>query len=326
MDAPAAPALRLSGPVALAHRILAVAVNGYRESVRARILLGLAGVAFAAALYALVVGAFTLSEAPRVVADLGAAAVSIFSVAVAIFIGASSLHRELEQKTILPMLARPIRRAEYLLGKYAGILLVVTVFVLAEGGLVLMMAAVLGGRSLALVLGIGVGLAALLALGAARSPWARTFGPIPWAVAMLVAGTLLASVAPAERSLVLASAALTLLEVAIVAAVAMLFSSFSTPFLSAVLTLGMFVVGRSADALVRLPKKYFGPAIHEAGKILAKLVPNLHVYVPARPLLTGEALDASLGAYLAMAALQSLGWVALLLAVAALVFQRRDFL
>ena len=52
-------------------RVLAIALNTYRESVRARILLGLVGVAFAAALYSLVVGAYTLTNAPRVVSTWG---------------------------------------------------------------------------------------------------------------------------------------------------------------------------------------------------------------------------------------------------------------
>lgn len=307
-------------------RIATVALNAYREAVRARVLIGLGGVAVAVAFMSLVVGALTLGDAPRVAANLGAAAVSIFSIVVAIFIGAASLHRELEMKTILPLLARPIRRSEYLVGKYLGTMLVVLVFVLAEGGLVLMMSAALGGRHLPTVLGVGVGLVLALALGMWRWPAARTFGPIPWGVAMFVAGALLCAVAPHERSLVLSSSLLTLLEVGIIAAIATLFSSFSTPFLSSLLTVGMIGIGRNADWLARLPVKYFGPEVSEAAKALSTVVPNLHVYVPARPLLTGEALEANLVMYLAMAALQSLGWVLGLLAVAAFVFQHRDFL
>ena len=53
-------------------RVLTIALNTYRESVRARILLGLAGVAFAVAFYSIIVGAYTLRNAPRVVSDLGA--------------------------------------------------------------------------------------------------------------------------------------------------------------------------------------------------------------------------------------------------------------
>ena len=307
-------------------RITTVAFNAYREAVRARVLLGLTGVAFAVALYSLVVGAFTLNDAPRVVADLGAAAISVFSIAVAILIGATALHRELEQKTILPLLARPIRRSEYLVGKYLGVMLVVGVFIMAEGGLVLMMSAAMGGRSPALVSGIGVGLAAALGLLAWRSPRARTWGPIPWSAAMMVAGIALCGVAPLERSLIIASSLLTLLEVAVIAAIATLFSSFSTPFLSSLLTVWMLFIGRSADAMARMPEKVFGATIKSTFTALSKVMPNLHIYVPARPLLTGEAADVELLSYLGMASLHSLGWALGLLAVSALIFQRRDFL
>jgi ABC-type transport system involved in multi-copper enzyme maturation permease subunit len=307
-------------------RVLTVALNTYREAVRARVLLGLAGVAFAVALYSLVVGAFTLNDAPRVVADLGSAAISIFSIAVAVLIAATALQRELEMKTILPLLARPIRRSEYLVGKYLGTMLVVAVFVMAEGGLVLMMSAAMGGRSMALVAVVGVFLVVALAVAAFVSSRARTFGPIPWAAAMMVAGVILCASAPHERSLIVGSSALTVLEVAIIAAVATLFSSFSTPFLSALLTLGMVFVGRSADSMAHMPTKVFGPRIQGMFDALSKVVPNLHLYVPARPLLTGEALDTNLVGYVGKCAVQSFGWTLGLLAVAAFIFQRRDFL
>jgi ABC-type transport system involved in multi-copper enzyme maturation permease subunit len=309
-------------------RVLAVALNTYRESVRARILLGLAGVAFAVALYSLVVGAFTLKNASRVVSDLGAASISIFSLAVAIIIGATSLHRELEQKTVFPILARPIRRGEYLVGKYVGTLLTLAVFITADAGLVMLLEAAIARDSSPLVLrmsaGLALGLTAALAMGAWRIPAARTYGPIPWAVAMLIAGSLLAS--PDERRVVLGSGALTLLEIGIVAGFATLFSSFSTPFLSALMTLGVFVVGRQADNLSKLPPKMFGEAAHQAGVMLSKVVPNLQIFVPPRPLLVGEVADVKLASYLGMASLTSLGWSVGLLAVAVLVFNERDFL
>ncbi|MBI4951936.1 MAG: ABC transporter permease subunit [Myxococcales bacterium] len=307
-------------------RMAAIALNTYRESVRARILVGLAGVAFAVGFYSLVVGAYTLSEAPRVVSDLGGAVLSIFAIAVAVLVGVTSLHRELEQKTILPLLARPVGRAEYLVGKYLGMMVVLGCFVVADTGLVLMLCAATGDASPALVAGVGLGLAVAFGLAAWRSAWVRTFGPLPLALVLLAAGIVLSSAAPVERRVVLSSAALAACEMSIVAALTLFFASFSTPFLSALLTLLLFLIGRNADALARLPKKLFGPELSEAGKVLAKLVPNLHVYVPARPLLTGEAVDANLASYLAMALVASVGWTVLLLALASLVFRRRDFL
>ena len=307
-------------------RVLAIAFNTYRESVRARILLGLAGIAFAVAFYSLIVGAYTLKHAPRVVSDLGAASISMFSIAVAVIIGATSLHRELEQKTLFPILARPLGRSEYLLGKYLGTLLTIGVFIMADAGLVLLISSALADRPMELVIGSGLLTVVLLAGAMWKWPRSRTFGLIPWSVAILVLGTVLASGAGEERRVVLGGAMLAFFEVAIVTAIATLFSSFSTPFLSALLTLGIVIIGRSADSLSRFPVKTFGQPMHDFGVFLAHIAPNLHIFVPPRPLLTGEAIDAHLGPYLGMAGLSALAWSVGLLAVASLIFRRRDFL
>lgn len=307
-------------------RVFAITFNTYRESVRARILIGLAGVAFAFGFYSLAIGAFTLKNAPRVVSDLGAASTSIFSIAVAVIIGATSLHRELEQKTLFPILARPIRRGEYLTGKYLGTLLTIAVFVLANSGLVLLLCSALGGRPMGLVVGVGAGLAGGLALAAWRWPAARTYGPIPWAILFCAAGAVLSSVSPDERRVVLSSSALTMFEVGIIAGFATLFSSFSTPFLSSLLTLGVFLVGRDADMLARLPVKQFGQTLHDAGVQLSRVVPNLQIFVPPRPLLTGELPSVQLAPYMGMAAVTGVAWSVGLLAVAAFIFKQRDFL
>ena len=100
----------------------------------------------------------------------------------------------------------------------------------------------------------------------------------------------------------------------------------SSPFLSAIFTFGLFAVGRSADTLARLPERIFGPFLASLGGFLAKLVPNLMLYVPPRPLLTGESSGPSLGSYLGMAALHSMAWSVLLLGCASILFRRRDFL
>src|SRR4051812_34788435 len=101
-------------------RVAVVALNTYREAVRARILHGLFALALLTSGYSLVVGAYTAGNQLRVVSDLGAASVSLYSIIVAVVLGATSLYRELELKTLYPILARPVGRAEYLAGKYLG--------------------------------------------------------------------------------------------------------------------------------------------------------------------------------------------------------------
>jgi Cu-processing system permease protein len=307
-------------------RIAAIAFNTYREAVRARVLHGLFGLALATAGYALVVGAFAGRARLRVVSDLGAASISVYGIIVAIVLGATSLYRELELKTIFPILARPLYRSEYLVGKFVGTLLTLLVFVAADTGALLLSLSPLSGQALWPCAAVGLGSVAALVLLSWKLPRWRTALPIPWALLLLGAGVVLSGAAPDDRRVLLGSAALTLLEVGIVSAVATLFSAFSSPFLTAVFTFGVFVVGRSADTLGNLPLKLFGEGVRFLGGVASHLVPNLMVYVPERPLLTGEAAGTTLGAYLGFALLHALGWIAGLLAAASLIFRRRDFL
>lgn len=307
-------------------RIGTIAFNTYRESVRARVLHGLFALALATGAYSLVVGAYAIREGMRVVSDLGAASISVYGIVVAIVLGATSLYRELELKTIFPILARPLRRSEYVVGKYFGTVVTVAVFVAADAGALLLALGHLGGRPLWQPVSVGIGSVLLLVLIGWRRPRFRTALPIPWALVLLVAGWLMAADAPDDRRVIAGLALLTLCEVAVVAAVATVFASFSSPFLTAVFTLGLFIVGRSADTLAHLPERVFGAAVAATGKVLSWVVPNLMLYVPQRPLLTGEASGVELDVYVVMAAAHAMAWSVGLLTLAALVFRRRDFL
>src|SRR5207249_4735052 len=95
----------------------------------ARVLIGLFALALATSAYSVFVAQLTNGQELRVVSDLGAASISLFTVIAAVVIAASSLQRELELKTVYPILARPLRRHEYLVGKFLGTLEVLVVFV-----------------------------------------------------------------------------------------------------------------------------------------------------------------------------------------------------
>jgi Cu-processing system permease protein len=307
-------------------RVAVIALNAYRESVRARILHGLFALALGTAGYALVVGAYASRSRLRVVSDLGAASISLYAIVVAVVLGATSLYRELELKTIFPILARPIRRSEYLLGKLLGTVLTLAVFIAANGGVLLLALGVLSGQAIMPLVVAGLLLAVGFGLVAWKRPRSRTYLPILAALVLVVAGLWLSGGAPDDRRVVVGSAVLTLCEVVVVASLATLFSSFSSPFLTAVFTLSVFIVGRSADSLAKLPARVFGETIHALGAGLAKVVPNLMWYVPPRPLLTGEAAGQDLLSHVLMAAGYALCWAVALLTLAAAVFKRRDFL
>jgi ABC-type transport system involved in multi-copper enzyme maturation permease subunit len=306
-------------------RILAVASNAYRESVRARVLIGLFALALATSAYSVFVAQLTSGQELRVVSDLGAASSSLYTVIAAIVIAAASLQRELELKTVYPILARPLRRHEYLVGKFLGTLEVLVVFVAIDAAAVLGIVAWYAKQKPAILLGAAGLLVAILGVLLVRAKRTRVFVLVPWAIAAVLAMWLLAAPAPSERQLVVASCVLTVCEAAIIAGLATLFSSFSSPFLTAIFTLTLFIIGRSADTLANLPRKQFGETVAALGRGVAHVVPNLHLYVPPRPLLLGHVPDVPTWPYVGQAAAHALFYVVVTLTLAAIVFRRRDF-
>ncbi len=305
-------------------RILAIALNSYREAVRARVLYGLFGLALATTAYSVVLGAMSLHQEKRVIADVCAASISLYGVLVAIVLGATSLHREIELKTLFPILTRRLVRHEFVLGKFFGIFITLGVFVLLDGGTALALLAHEAGRSPAVVYGTIVGFALALAAALFRFERVRVFVLVPFAVAYFATMVVLAAPAGGERTVVVAACALTLCEVAIITSVTLLFSSFSTPFLTAIFTLAIFVFGRSADTLANLPAKTVGSLAKSVGYVVSKIVPNLHLYVPERAILLGEVDGVPIVPYVARAAANSLFYASLLLVVACLIFRKRD--
>jgi ABC-type transport system involved in multi-copper enzyme maturation permease subunit len=309
-------------------RIFAIAMNSYREAVRARVLFALLAIAVAAALFSLVIAVMSLRGETRIVADIGAAVTSFAAVTTTIVLGGTSLYRELELKTIFPILSRQLRRHEFVVGKYLGIMGTMLVFVAVDGAVTL---AILAGeaRQDALEVSIlGATLLGMLGVALWRAKRTRSFVLLPWSLVAFAVMAVLAAPAGQERQVVLASAALTLAEVAIMAGVAMLFSSFSSPFLSAVLTFMLFLVGRSADSLAHVPPKVFGalgPMIHDGGVVLAYIVPNLGIYVPARPLLLGQLPDVEVSLYVVRAWGNAVAYAVVLLSLSSIIFRKRDF-
>lgn len=306
-------------------RVSAIAMNAYREAVRARVLYGLLAFALAACGYAVIVASLSLDQQARVVSDVGSASISICAVLVAIVLGATSLYRELELKTIFPILTRPLFRHEYLVGKYFGILLTLLVFIALDGAVVLgILASETGASSTSLLASAGA-LLVVLAIALLRFPRARVQLVVPWSLVAFATMAVLAAPAGANRQVVLASCALTLSEAAIITAIATLFSSFSSPFLTAVFTLSVFLIGRSADTLAHLPARQVGATVKAAAGVLARIVPNLQVYVPARPVLLGQVPGLPTWPLVMRGAGQACAYSVAMLALAALVFRRRDF-
>lgn len=258
-------------------RIWAIALNTFREAARIRVLYGILVLVVGANLFAIVLGEMSVREEARIARDLGLAGISLFGSLTAIFLGVFLLYTEVQRRTIHAIVSKPIERWEFVVGKYAGMALVLTVLV------VLFALAMVG-----MLTWQGVG--------------------VTWVLL---------------RAIVLAW-----IEVLTVAAIAIFFSSFSTPFLSGIFALAMWLIGRVTPDIENATNATSG-WIRWTSRVALEIVPDVHLFSPS-----GRVIDGALVSvhrelvpwdYVAMASLHGLGWIVGLLALACLLFHRRDF-
>ncbi len=141
--------------------------NTYKEILRDRILYGLLVFALLLIGVSLALGELSFAEQTRISANFGLTGIHLSAVILSIFVGSTLVSREIDKKTILTLLVRPVSRVQFVAGKALGLSLVIATLV---SGLALVLVAVLSylGMELNLILAgalIGVLFESLVLLG-----------------------------------------------------------------------------------------------------------------------------------------------------------------
>jgi ABC-type transport system involved in multi-copper enzyme maturation permease subunit len=112
-----------------------VAANTFRETVRERVLYNLVFFAIIMTLAGLLLGQLSIRQDEKIIKDVGLASMELFGTLIAIFIGVGLVAKEIERRSLHPLLAKPLSRDEFFLGKFAGLsfTLLVNVALMAAG-------------------------------------------------------------------------------------------------------------------------------------------------------------------------------------------------
>ncbi len=252
------------------NKIAALALNTFRESIRDRIFYSLLAFAVIMLAFSLVLGNLTIGDEIKIIKDFGLAAISLFGVLIAIFVGISLVYKEMEKRTIYVILAHPISRSQFVLGKY-------------------------GGLSLTLLVEVAVMTLCLLALC-----WYKQ-GDVPW--------ELFKAIIPIW------------FELQLMLAAAMFFSTFVSPFLSGLLTLGVYAIGHLTQDFKNLAANSDNPVLESFSAALYYSFPNLEsLNFKARVV---HGLDLPWGEFF-LALAYGCCYTAVLLGLALFIFHRRD--
>jgi ABC-type transport system involved in multi-copper enzyme maturation permease subunit len=253
--------------------VLIVATNTFREAVRDRVLYNLVFFALLMMAAAILVGQISIDIEKSVIISLGLTAISVIGLFIAIFIGVGLVSKEMDKRTLYVLLAKPLQRWEFLLGKYFGLLMTLMV------------------NTAAMALGL------YAALWVVKHP--------------LVTGD----------GYVLVALYLILLKLALIVALAMLFSCFTTPFLAILFTAGIYVAGVYAGELRVMKMVQMDPGMLKLLRIVSYALPNFENFNVTGAVAHDRGVP---GILVGNATLYAIVYGAIVLAIAAVVFSRRN--
>jgi ABC-type transport system involved in multi-copper enzyme maturation permease subunit len=264
--------------------VRAVALSVFRESVRDRVFYNLLVFAVLLVGASILIGQLTAGQDVKIIKDLGLAATSLFGLFLSIFIGINLVSKEIDRRSVYPLLAKPVRREEFILGKYCGLLLTLLVNVI-----------VMTIAIYAVLFFLSRGVPANV-----QRAWDR----------------------PAMDPALLKAIALIYLDLAVVTAVALLFSTYSSPMLSAAFTLAVYVIGQFNADLRRFDEIVGSPVAGAIGKACYYVLPDFARFDVKLAVVHGIPVS---GAYMAWTTAYAAAYIAALLLCAVIVFARREF-
>lgn len=250
--------------------ILTIARNTFKEVLRDKVFYNLFVFALLMIGSALLLGTLTIGEQSKIIKDIGLASIDLFGVLIAIFVGVGLISKEIEKRTIYTIIAKPVHRYQFLLGRFAG-----------------------------LVFTMWVNTAVML---------------VAFCVILIVGGT------SPDSGLMKAVGLMTVAQLIVLSA-AMLFSTFTTPTLSGIFTLALYVIGELTPDLKTLSEKLSGVS---RGLLSGSyyLLPNLALFNVKGEAVHGVPITAG---YMLTAIGYGVSYAAAVLLLSCFVFQRRDF-
>lgn len=251
-------------------RVQAVAINTFRETVRDRIFYLVAVFGFVLVSSSVILSPLTIGAQDKIVSDVGLSSMTLFGLLVSVFVGSNMVRKEMEKRTITTILAKPVSRRQYLIGKFCGLNLTL-----------LCMLATMGTLFLAVLL----------------------FSPADLSARYLAAVYLI------------------FLELMVITAAVLLFSTCVSPVLAAVFSLGTFVIGHLSESIRSFGKVMGSDLQAKVADVIYYLVPNLEIFNVRGAVVHGETVSMQ---HVMLGTLYAVCYSGLLVLLACAVFVRKE--
>jgi ABC-type transport system involved in multi-copper enzyme maturation permease subunit len=266
--------------------IIAIALNTFKETVRDRVLYAIVIFAVILTLAGILLGSLSVGQSVRVLEDIGLFAMSTFGGIIAIFVGTNLVYKEYDKRTIYLILTKPIKRWQFIVGKFLGLALCILIITALMG-------------------------------------------------AFLIGISLYNGAPPNSVPNLIAACGSIFFELVLVIALATFFSTFATPLMSVIFTLGFWMAGHLGQSLKMLGAMTTSPVVQMIFNGIYYLLPDLGKLTEMRfELITPPATGAwspdivvqQFGVEtLMLLSIYVIAYVVVLLSLGTLIIERREF-
>lgn len=205
-------------------RVFSIASITLKEALRDRILYTIVFFCFFMISLSLILDEITVGQQTKIIKDFGLSIMSLFGAMLSIFVGINLLYKEIEKRTVYNIISKPVKRYEFIMGKYMGLTLTLFIIELSMGFVLILMDSFFEGLS---------------SLNIAKAVF------------------------------------FVIIEVSLVTAIAIFFSSISTPILSGIFTFSIYVIGHFTNTLMEISHEMKGRFLKIFIKFIYYLLPNL---------------------------------------------------
>ncbi len=127
-------------------KVFEIAVVTVREALRQKLAVNLLVFAVLLVSSSIVLSQLTFGEQYRIIVDIALSAMEVFGTLIAVFLGANLVAGDVQRRTLYPIVAKPVSRAQYVAGRYAGLVATTTLnLAVMAAFLVAVLAVYLGG-------------------------------------------------------------------------------------------------------------------------------------------------------------------------------------
>lgn len=248
----------------------AICLNTFRETVRDKVFILLVVFALVMIVASRIFGFLSVGQELKIVEDLGLASISVFSLLVAIFVGTTLVHKEIDKRTVYTIVSKPIHRYQFIAGKYAGLNLTILVNMVVMGVFFYVSVRLMHGS------------------------WSGHFS---MAIALMY------------------------VEVMVVTGLALLFSTFASPTLSAIFTFLSYIAGHLSNDMMFFGDRSQNVFVNITSTVLYYVLPNLSKFNVKNEVVHGLPIPPSFYVY---SIFYGLLYCAMLVIVSSFIFERRN--